>query len=728
MNKLFYNQSAEDFFSALLLGNGRLGATVYGGVEEDIYALNDDTLWSGYPRNHEKGDAESFEQVKELVLEGKITEAEKLMLAKVNGTWCQCYLPAGNLVIKGAYGQPVDYRRELLLDTAVHTVSFDGYFREAFTSYPDDVLCIRYSGKALPALEITFNGVLRPRVYTENEQLFLEGEAPGDGMPRYMKECKHVYRDDPQEKGMRYGIGARIKTDGAAAYLADCIRVEGASWLEVYVTAKTGFAGYQRHPYLEGIDYKSEIQRILGEATKRSYTELKERHITDHSALFSRVQLEIEGGREDLPTDERLLAHAETPDPSLYALIYQFGRYLTIASSRKGSQATNLQGIWNILPTPPWSCNYTTNINTEMNYWGTLGANLAECCLPLNEFIYELSEAGQKTARRIFGAEGFCVNHNTDLWRMTHPVGEWNPNSGVCFGYFPLAGAWLTRHLYEYYLDTKDAAFLNGPAFDAIMGSARFCDSMLREVDGALRFCPATSPENKYIAEGDTVALAKYSAMYQSIVRDAFEICIAACDITGREVEFARHLEKRLENVAWLEIGSDGRILEWDGEVEEKYPTHRHISHLYSFYPAKKITDPALLDALRCTLEFRGDEGTGWSCVWKICLWALLGEGDRALQLFDMLMRVCTATKEGNVGGGVYKNLLCACPPFQIDGNFGIIAAVHEMLVQSRGEELILLPALPKLWKNGRVSGLRVNGKTLDMEWKDGKVIQSSIH
>lgn len=728
MNELFYLRSAEDFQESLVLGNGRLGAVVYGGVNEDVYALNDDTLWSGYPRKMNKSCAKAFDEVRQLVLRGDIKSAEALMVENVCGGPSQCYLPAGNLVIKSDFGEAKGYRRALSLDTALHTVRFDGCAREAFVSYPDDVLCIRYSGKALPELDISLDCLLRPTVYVEGDTLMLEGEAPGDGIPNYIKaENHHIYSDDPAEKGMRYGIGVRVKSDGDVAKNDCSLSVSGASWLEVYLTIKTSFAGYDRHPYLDGIDYKGEIKKILDSALEKPYSELKRRHIEDYGALFSRVELEIDGGREDLPTDERLFAHAEKPDPALYALMYQFGRYLMISSSRPGTQATNLQGIWNISPTPPWSCNYTVNINTQMNYWGACGANLAECCEPLHRFIYDLAEAGEETAREVFGADGFCVNHNVDLWRVCHPVGEWNKISGVQFGYFPLAGAWLTQHLYDYYLETKDEDFLGGRAFDAIMGSARFCDSMLILHGEKLIFSPATSPENSYKIDGDKVALAKYSAMYQSLVRDSFEICISACKILRRELEWAEYLTKRLKDVLWLEILPDGRIAEWDGEKDEKDPEHRHLSHLYSFYPAKKVTDSALLEACRRSLEVRGDEGTGWSCVWKVCLWAILGEGDRALELCDMLLRVVSTTREGSKGGGVYPNLLCACPPFQIDGNFGIIAAINEMLVQTKDGELSLLPALPKLWKNGRVKGLRSGGKTVNIEWRAGKIVDSSI-
>ncbi len=711
MNKLFYLKSAADFCEAILLGNGRIGVTAYGGVNEDVYALNDDTLWSGYPRRPYKNTAEDFKKVKELVLAGKEADAEALFVNKISDRWSQCYLPAGNIVIKGDYGEIANYKRALSLDTACYTVEFDGYRREAFVSYPDDVVCIRYEGR-LPRLEISLNGVLKPKTYCENGTLFLEGEAPGDGLPEYIKdvETHYVYSDDPAKKGMRYGIGVRVKTDGR---VTDGFTVIGASWCEIYVAVKTSFAGYDRHPYLDGIDYKSVITKTLDRACQKTYDKLKLEHIADYSKLFDRVSLEIEGGRDDLPTDERLLAHQHTPDPSLYALVYQFGRYLTISSSRKGTQATNLQGIWNVLPTPPWSSNYTVNINTQMNYWGTLGANLAECCEPLNRFVCELADAGKTTAKDFFGADGFCANHNVDIWRITHPVGEWS-SSSVQWGYFPLAAAWLTRHLYEYYLDTKDKAFLNGEAFDAIMGSARFCDSMLEEIDGSLVFTPATSPENRYVKDGKKLAFTTYSAMYQSIVRDAFEICIAVCDITGRDTEYARYLEKRLESIPWLALTADGRIAEWDCDFEEADPRHRHISHLYSFYPAKKVSDPVLLEACKKSLDVRGDRSTGWSSAWKLCMWAYLGENDRALALCDEVMNpVSDRGMNMHDGGGLYPNLLCAHPPFQIDGNFGFVAGINEILTAFYEGKA----ALPALWKSGKVKGLRINGKTVDFEW-----------
>jgi len=741
-NELFYYKSAEDFKEALVLGNGRLGVTVYGGINEDVYALNDDTLWSGYPRDFNRDSRSAFHTLKEKLLANDVDTAEKMAYESLYGGWGQCYLPAGSLIISGNYDEVTDYKRTLSLDTAIHTVQLDGITREIFASNPDDVICIRYdSTVVLPPLTITLRSALRPRLYSENQTLFLEGEAPGDGIPCYynfehphlydgnpdnwMKTDYYRYSENPAEKGMRYGIGVRVQTNGVVAYTNDNIQIENASWLTVYLTIRTSFAGYQCHPYTEGAEYKNRIRDTLDRSVQESYITLKNRHLQDYQRLFKRLSFEIEGGREGLPTDERLTAHTEIPDPGLYALMYQYGRYLLIASSRPGTQAANLQGIWNVLLAPPWSCNYTTNINLQMNYWGACGANLAECCDPLHQLIYEAAEAGKRTAHELFDADGFCLNHNIDLWRITHPVGSWRPD-GAAFAYFPLAGAWLTRHLYEYYLETDDMAFLNGNAYDAIMNSARFCDSMLTDYQDQLIFCPGVSPENWYLKDGKMHGLAPYSAMCQSIVRDAFEICIACCRITGRDLEYAAYLKERLERIPWLAIGTDGRILEWDTEQTECDPTHRHLSHLYSFYPAHKVHDPALLEACRKSLDVRGDESTGWSSAWKMCLWAILGDGNRALALGNRLIRYKDTSEEG-FHGGTYPNLLCSCPPFQIDANFGILAAINEMMVQIQDEQIRLLPALPDLWKTGYVQGLRIHGHTIDIAWKDGQITYSSI-
>lgn len=736
MNTLFFLSSAKNFCESLLIGNGRIGGTVYGGVNEDVYSFNDDTLWTGYPQDHTFDGRELFQEAKKSMLADDVENATA-RLKRLYGAHSQSYLPAGDLIISADYGEYFDYRRVLSLDDAVHTTEFktplDRYTRKAFASCPDDIICIRYDCKGqLPEMRVSLKCKLRPTVCFENDVLFLEGEAPGNGVPSYIStEKRFPYSDEPSKRGMRYVIALKIKTDGEYRYedKDGSLRIQGASFLELRLTLKTSFAGYDKHPFLEGIDYKSEAIKILEKSDAVPYEDLLARHIDDYSSLFSRVEFELDGNaRPDLPTDERLRAHQAEPDLGIYPLMYQFGRYLMISSSRKGAQPLNLQGIWNVEMAPPWSSNYTVNINTQMNYWGMCGANLSECCDSLHQMIYELAESGKKTAKNLFGAEGFCVNHNVDIWRISHPVGNWSKDS-THWSYFPVAGAWLARHLYDYYLETSDIDFLNGKAFTAIIEAVRFCDSMLTQDRGQLIFCPASSPENQYVENGVRYAIAKSSTMYQSIVRDIFEICIEVCRITGRELEYAQYLEERLKRIPWLRIGKDGRILEWDEEREEHEMTHRHLSHLYSFYPAKKVSDKALLDACRRSLEARGDKSTGWSSIWKVCLWATLGDGERALALVDtFLFCLDPDVKDWRTSpGGIYPNLLCACPPFQIDGNYGFVAAVNEMLVQEIDGKVQVLPALPERWKNGKVKGLRIHGKTVDAQWHDGKITSVRI-
>lgn len=780
MNKMFFKKSADSFYETLLLGNGRLGATVYGGVNEDVYSLNDDTLWSGYPRdciydgtdtvgkprkyvfrddevcisgyveNTEPLDgeikkdcvgtrSEIFERVKKYVFDGNLQKAQ-LLLEQLYGTYSQSYQPAGSLRIKADFGEYSDYKRELSLSDAVHTTEFSTangkYTRCAFVSYPDDVMAVRYRTDAmLPDMTVSLDSQLRFNTYFENGTLILEGEAHSDAIPSYiMIPEQPTYNENPAERGMRYAVALRVKTDGEVAFENGSLRIRGARELEVYLTARTSFAGYNRHPFLDGIDYKASALAILDAALAYSYGELYERHTKDFGALFNRVKFELDGGREDLPTDERLKAHAKTPDPGIYALMYQLGRYFMISSSRPGTQATNLQGIWNEEVYPPWSANYTTNINVQMNYWGACGANLAECCEPLHQLIYEVAECGKRTAKVLHGAEGFCAHHNTDLWRMTYPVGGWS-NDTTQYAYFPLGGAWMASHLYKYYLATKDAEFLGGKAFDVIVECARFCDSMLTDYNGELLFTPGVSAENGYVKDGKKCALAKSSAMFQSIVREAFEACIASCDALGRNPDYARYLEKRLERVQDLKIGNDGRILEWNEEVEEFDVHHRHLSHLYAFYPAKQVKDEKLWEACRKSLEARDDGGMPWSLVWKMCLWSQMGESERVLSIADRLLTY--VDPNGDNGGllsyegvpefGVYPNLMCSYPCFNIDGNYGFVAAVQEMLAQEDGEGVKLLPALPRLWKNGKIEGIRVGGKTVSIEWRDGKLVSSSV-
>lgn len=748
-NLIWYRGGALSWNEALPLGNGRLGAMVYGGAANERYSLNEDTLWSGYPMFYEApGAYDALVKARELIKKGDREAAQDAVEQGISNKATQAYLSAGDLFISMRHTTaPTKETRSLDLSTAVHTVEYDAdgahFIRESFISRPAQVLVIRIRADKPGAVScgVTLSPALRAQVTPGAETLSFEGNAPVILWPEVSaqdaSDCM-FYGDTPETSGMGFYAEARILPEGGESRNCGAeTEIRGADSVLILLDIRTSFNGWSRHPVTEGKPFVEPCRETLDKAEKTDFDTLLREHLADYKELYDRVSLELSGGEgELLPTDERLYALENGgEDNALYALYFNFGRYLTIAASREGTQVTNLQGIWNNSILPPWNCNMTVNINTEMNYWPTLMINLPECAEPMNRMICEMAENGRRTAKEYYHAPGIAAHHNTDLWRQTTPPGMKHKGC-ASYSFWPMSAGWLAHHLWEYYEYTLDEAFLRDSAWDFLHGTAEFLSSMLTEDDdGTLMFCPSTSPENVYVKDGKCFAVAKTTAMTQGIVRDVFESLLKAAEILGISDELTETVASQLGSLKPLAIGKDGELLEWDENFEENDIHHRHISHLYSLHPARLITPdttPELAAACRRSLERRGDESTGWAMGWRINQWARLGDGDHALRLLNTQLRTVEGRNplgNGSAHGGTYLNLFDAHPPFQIDGNYGACAGIAEMLLQTTPDgELKFLPALPKAWKKGKVTGLRARGgKIVDIAW-DGDKIETKVY
>ena len=720
--KLWYTQQANLFEEALPIGNGTLGAMVYGGTHTEKLSLNLDTLWSGKQQDYVSENAPAvYKQAQQLMLEGKVSEAEDLMVNKFNNMWSAYYLPMANLYIESDRADATGYRRELDLSSAIATTRTADAVREAFVSFPHKCLVIRESGAEKAGYIIRLDSQLQYQLRPEGDMLILSGRCPAEGGSRWKDSGYEpfIYTED---EGITFTLALKIITDGKVTTADDALTVQNASELTILAAAESSYAGHGQ-PYDETHEVK--CRQLLDRAASAGFSALRAAHIEDHAALYNRVCLDLHAEACDLPTDKRLAR--EEKDKGLVEILFNYGRYLTIASSRPGSQATNLQGIWNEHLVAPWRANYTVNINTEMNYWPTLMCGLTECTQPLVAFIQKIAQTGRSAAQNYYGAEGFTSHHNVDLWGHASPVGGRDNPSSNLYANWCLSSGWLCAHLFWQYEYTLDEDFLRSTAYPIMKEAAKFYLSVMIEDNGELILCPSSSPENAYYGDdGKKHALTKKATMSQAIIYELLTNCLKSCRILGIDADFAARLQAALDKIHPHAIGADGRLLEWDKDYEDAEVHHRHVSHLYGLFPGEQITceaTPELAEACKKTLEVRGDAGTGWSLGWKVNLWAKLKDGDRTLKLVHDQLTYVSSTETKYAGmGGTYPNMLDAHPPFQIDGNFGVTSGIAQMFMQHENGKILILPALPSSFADGEIRGLHTKGNvTVSIRWKGGK-------
>lgn len=720
MDELRYTAPARRWREALPLGNGFMGLMVFGGRRTEKLCFNEGTLWSGYPKNYDNPKSRAaLERVRELVFAGKNSEADALCMEEMAGDYSEAFMPLGNVYLRFFGASPRAYRRRLSLESGVCTVETAALRRTAFCSNPDRVAVYHIESEKPFSVSVRADSQLHFACAASGGALELTGSAPDYAAPNYLRMKRDPIRYD-ENKGMAFCLRAEVETDGRVISGDGLLKVRKATRVTLRFAAATGFRGFSEMPDTSRENAAAVCRRRLREAAALDYERLLARHTADFSALYGAARVSL-NEESPLATDKLLKAVQKGRDgaefTALCELFYNFGKYLTISASREGGQAMNLQGIWNDSVRPPWSSNYTVNINTEMNYWGASRAGLAPCVEPLLQLVYETMQNGKRTAEINYGCRGFACNHNVDLWRKTPPV-QRDPS----YMFAPLCGVWLANEVYAHY---KNGA-LRAPGQESrvreiVREAAQFASDYLVLHDGYYVVCPSTSPENVFRTDGKTCRLDYASAFDMGLVRQAFR---NFRELFGTEDSpLLREICEKEPKLYPFSEGKNG-ICEWHADFETPEPGHRHFSPLYGFYPGSVIgyrRDEAVRKLVERLFSYRlqnSGQYIGWSAAWAVCLAGRLRDGKTAEAVMGGLLR-----------HAVFRNLFCVHPPFlfQIDGNLGFVAGVHELLLTEEDGVLTLLPGLPEAFSaSGRAENLLVNGVRVSFAWENGLVTEVS--